>query len=118
MPGVGDIFPDILTPFKETITLVHREETSQGQYGEPEFTETTEAVSGIFQIVKAPDLLTEPGIKELRQANLFLRLGTTLGLLDQVEVPDSYPGIRWAVMGQPYQSNLQMEVLLQEVAPQ
>ena len=117
MPGVGDIFPGILKPFKEAILLIHRVESGQNEYGQPNWEEDTEEVEGIFQVVKAPDLLMDQGVNVLRQANLFLELGTTVGLLDQVEA-ESYPGIRWAVMGTPYQSNLQMEVLLQEVSPQ
>lgn len=116
MPGVGDHFASILAPFKETLTIIHREETSQNDYEEPVFSETTEEVQGVFQVIKAENPQKDHGIEVSRQANVFLQLGTQVGLNDQI-TSLKYPGVRWSVMGLPYQSNLQMEVMVQEVSP-
>ena len=118
MPGlIPNFFPSIIPGLQQTITIIHRTETGKDAYGKPIFTETTEEISGHFQVAKAEDTITELGIRVSRTADLYVSRDTNLDVDDQVIASD-YPDIKWAVMGTPYKSSLQMEAIVREVIPQ
>jgi len=112
-----DLFGQVIPVLQQTITIIHRVEDSRDEYGQPVFVETTSTVMGHFQVVKAPDTVTELGIRVSRSATIFVPWGTEISVNDHIIAAD-YPDIRWSVIGTPYKSSLQMECMVQEVIPQ